>query len=310
MTNATIYDYYAVIKTILEKQSVHINPFTEQNQAIQALILKGSSSGKIRIQQSNNDTQVSVIDSSDPEFKKEIVFLLQNIRQEVETQHRATGSTSPAAPEEKEDTQNLIGVSVFGLNDFFGPLVFAGVHINPAIKKKLQQIQTQSFVITECEKETREQIISMSKEIMAHCPHSYLIIANDTLYDTQKAMNQYNAIVAFGHSRIISNIYSQKPVRTVISRYFGHTQMVKSTLAVNNIDVSCFQKQDKKKRIALSASKILAQALYYERMQNLTEIYNIPFTTGTYADVSPLYTQFLEKHDEPLAKHVAKLFLQ
>jgi ribonuclease HIII len=95
------------------------------------------------------------------------------------------------------------GIDESGKGDFFGPLVIAGVYVNPAIAKTLKAAGVQDSKAISGDRRIRELAAVIRKN---RVPASVVTIAPPRYNQLQKKMGNLNRLLAWGHARVIEDL--------------------------------------------------------------------------------------------------------
>ena len=195
-----------------------------------------------------------------------------------------------------------IGVDESGKGDYFGPLVIGGVLATEENAKLFSELG-----IKDSKKLTDEKIIKLAGYIKAHAVHSVVVIGNDkynTLYDKFQNLNK---LLAWGHARVIENILEKQECNYALSDKFGNENLIKSALIDKGKNIHLEQRVRGEDDIAVAAASILARAEYVNRMNTLSNRYEIELPKGASDKVLQTAKNFSSKWGKDKLSQVAKL---
>jgi ribonuclease HIII len=126
-------------------------------------------------------------------------------------------------------------------------------------------------------------------------------------------MKTVNAILAWGHARVIENLMGQRhrmnppPVRAISDQFAYHKATVAQALMPLGREIELIQKHRAEEDLAVAAASILARHEFVTRLGALEKQYGIVLPKGASAAVDAAAKQFTAKYGaEGLAK-VAKM---
>jgi len=210
-------------------------------------------SGKVLVQ--GKGTKEFVEFTLEPEILKEIRLGYEDV-------------LSPAGDER-------IGVDESGKGDYFGPLVIAGVYVNPETEKKLRD-----GGIRDSKKLTDRRVKEMRKLIRRECTYSVVAIGPERYNQLYATMGNLNKILAWGHARVIENILSKVNCRKAILDQFGHKDLVIGALMKKGRNIELAQRFRGEEDLAVAAGSVLARGEFLLRLKKLSEEIGVDLPKG------------------------------
>lgn len=195
-----------------------------------------------------------------------------------------------------------IGVDESGKGDFFGPLVIAGVLTTDENAKRFIQEG-----IKDSKKLTDEKILKLSGIIKANSVHSVVVIGNEKYNELYEKFNNLNKLLAWGHARVIENILEKEVCEYALSDKFGNENLIKNALIDKGKKIILEQRVRGEEDIAVAAASVLARAEYVNRMQTLSNRYEIELPKGASDKVLQTGKTFATKYGKEKLKYIAKL---
>ena len=211
-------------------------------------------------------------------------------------------STSQALEQVQDIPFPHIGVDESGKGDYFGPLVIAGVLATEENAKLFSELG-----IKDSKKLTDEKITKLAGYIRAHSVHTVVVIGNDKYNTLYNKFQNLNKLLAWGHARVIENILEKQPCEYALSDKFGNESLIKSALIDKGKNIHLEQRVRGEEDIAVAAASILARAEYVNRMNTLSNRYEIELPKGASDKVLQTAKNFSAKWGKEKLSQVAKL---
>jgi ribonuclease HIII len=180
----------------------------------------------------------------------------------------------------QESTNYWIGVDESGKGDLFGPLVVAGVIINPDI-----EINFAKLGIRDSKTISDGQIIELAKKIRILCEYEVQILLPPD-YNTayEKHGRNLNELLAWGHAQVISKLARRMPVHHALSDQFGDEHWLKQALAKESCTVQLEQHPKAESDMAVAGASILARAAFVESIQEFSQKSGLKIPLGSSAE--------------------------
>jgi ribonuclease HIII len=204
-----------------------------------------------------------------------------------------------------------LGVDESGKGDFFGPLCIAGVYINEAVINAWKDAGIRDSKNISSDKRIRDLAELIRKT--PGCVSSVVPIGNEAYNRLYLKMRSVNAMLAWGHARVIENLMGQRhqmnppPVRAISDQFAASKDVVAKALMPLGREIELVQKHRAEEDLAVAAASILARHEFVSRLGNMEKQYGMKFPKGASAAVDAAAKDFVSKQGaEGLAK-VAKL---
>lgn len=287
-------------KDRLTAHALMVNPYREIQYGIQFMVFKGDVSGLVRVYQGKKGTTLDVSQVNDE-------GLVAQLRQEFDAiLHNNPADSVPFDPfslvQSTGDPDCLIGVDESGKGDYFGPLVIAGVYIDPDRQKTLRE-----WGVRDSKQLSEREILRLEEKIRSICPHSVVILNNLVYNDVYEKFPNLNQVLAWGHSRVIENMLTQVTASHALCDQFGHHTLIQSALLIKGIDIHLLQRPKAEDNMAVAAASVLARAAFLYAMANLAETFQMVFPRGAGDGVKKARAQFLAQFGDEKLGNVAKL---
>jgi ribonuclease HIII len=204
-----------------------------------------------------------------------------------------------------------LGVDESGKGDFFGPLCIAGAYVNAEVVKlwKDKGVRDSKAIGS-------DRKIAELADIIVNtpgCVTTVVPIGNEAYNRLYQTMRSVNAILAWGHARVIENLMGQKhrmnppPVRAISDQFAADKETVGKALMGLGRSIELVQRHKAESDLAVAAASILARHEFVSRLDRLGKTWQITLPKGASAIVDAAATAFFEKHGTANLSKVAKM---
>ncbi len=204
-----------------------------------------------------------------------------------------------------------LGVDESGKGDFFGPLCVAGVYVNESVVKAWKDAGIRDSKNISSDKKMAE--LAELIRGTPGCVTTVVPIGNEAYNRLHASMKTVNALLAWGHARVIENLMSQRhrmnppPVRAISDQFASNKEVVAKALMPLGREIELVQKHRAEEDLAVAAASILARHEFVTRLAGLEKQFELKLPKGASPAVEAAAKEFLAKHSaENLAK-VAKM---
>ena len=204
-----------------------------------------------------------------------------------------------------------LGVDESGKGDFFGPLCVAGVYVNESVVKAWENsgIRDSKHISSD------SKIAELTRLIRdtAGCVTTVVPIGNEAYNRLYRRMKNVNAILAWGHARVIENLMGQKhrmnppPVRAISDQFAADKATVASALMSLGRDIELIQRHKAEADLAVAAASILARHEFVTRLAALEKQFGMKFPKGASGAVDEAAREFVARHGTEGLANVAKM---
>jgi len=204
-----------------------------------------------------------------------------------------------------------LGVDESGKGDFFGPLCVAGVYINSSVVEAWK-----SKGIRDSKKVGSDKRIGELAEIIRKtpgCVNTVVVIGNEAYNRLYLKMRSVNAMLAWGHARVIENLMALRyqmnppPVRAISDQFASSKEVVSKALMSLGREIELVQKHRAEDDLAVAAASILARNEFVTRLGKLEKTYEMALPKGGSAAVDAAAKLFVEKYGAENLPKVAKM---
>jgi ribonuclease HIII len=204
-----------------------------------------------------------------------------------------------------------IGVDESGKGDFFGPMCVAGVYVNETVLRAWQDKGVRDSKSISSDKKISELADVIRKT--PGCVNTVVPIGNEAYNRLHTKLGSVNAILAWGHARVIENLMAAKhqmippPVRAISDQFARTKTTVQRALMPLGREIELIQRHKAEEDMAVAAASILARNEFVGRLQRMGKEYGLTFPKGASAQVEEVGREFVEKHGADNLPKVAKM---
>lgn len=204
-----------------------------------------------------------------------------------------------------------LGVDESGKGDFFGPMCVAGVYVNETVLRAWQDKGIRDSKSISSDKRIGELAEVIRKT--PGCVCSVVPIGNEAYNRLHTKLGSVNAILAWGHARIIENLMAVRhqmippPVRAISDQFARTKTTVQRALMPLGREIELIQRHKAEEDMAVAAASILARNEFVSRLQRMGKEYGITFPKGASLQVEEAARKFIEQHGADKLPSVAKM---
>jgi ribonuclease HIII len=204
-----------------------------------------------------------------------------------------------------------LGVAESGKGDFFGPLCVAGVYVNESVVNAWKDSGIRDSKNISSDKRIRE-LAELIRETPG-CVSTTVPIGNEAYNRLYQKMRSVNALLAWGHARVIENLMGQKhrmtppPARAISDQFASSKQTVASALMSLGREIELIQKHRAEEDLAVAAASILARHEFVTRLAKLGKEFEMELPRGASAAVDAAAKEFVAKHGAGNLAKVSKM---
>jgi ribonuclease HIII len=203
-----------------------------------------------------------------------------------------------------------VGVDESGKGDFFGPLCVAGAYVNETVVKAWQDAGIRDSKNISSDR----KIAELAKRIRETpgCVTTVVPIGNEAYNRLYAKMRTVNAILAWGHARVIENLmglrYQMKPppVRAISDQFAASKDTVARALMTLGREIELVQRHKAEADLAVAAASILARHEFVTRLARLETEFGLKLPKGASSAVDEAAKEFVAKHGAANLAKVAK----
>jgi len=204
-----------------------------------------------------------------------------------------------------------LGVDESGKGDFFGPLCIAGAYVNQAVVTAWADAGIRDSKNISSDKRIKDLAELIRKT--PGCISTVVPIGNEAYNRLYSKMRSVNAILAWGHARVIENLMGRRdhmippPVRAISDQFASNKETVARALMPLGRSIELVQKHRAEEDLAVAAASILARHEFVTRLGALEKQYGVGFPKGASAAVDAAAKEFAARHGADGLAKVAKM---
>jgi ribonuclease HIII len=204
-----------------------------------------------------------------------------------------------------------LGIDESGKGDFFGPLCIAGVYINESVVKAWKDSGIRDSKNISSDKRMRD-LAELIRDTPG-CVSVVVPIGNEAYNRLFLKMRSVNAMLAWGHARVIENLLLQKhrmnpiPVRAISDQFASKKEVVAGALMSLGREIELVQKHKAEADLAVAAASILARNEFVTRLDAMGKSFGMVFPKGASAAVDAAAKAFIAQHGVENLPKVAKM---
>jgi ribonuclease HIII len=204
-----------------------------------------------------------------------------------------------------------IGVDESGKGDFFGPLCIAGAYINESVVKAWQDAGIRDSKSISSDK----RIFELAERIRKTpgCVVNVVVVGNEAYNRLYAKMKSVNAILAWGHARVIENLMGQRhqmnptPVRAISDQFAAKKEVVAKALMALGREIELVQRHKAEEDLAVAAASILARDGFVKGLTKLGKDFNVELPKGASSAVDEAAKKFVAEQGAENLPKVAKV---
>ena len=151
-----------------------------------------------------------------------------------------------------------LGVDESGKGDFFGPLVIAGVYVDPGIARKLMDAGVVDSKRITSDAKIRTLADAIRKTSMGL--NEVVLVGPAKYNELYEKFGNLNKLLAWGHARVIENLLTKKPdCPRSLSDQFADARLIEQSLLRHGQKIDIQQRPRAESDIAVAAASILAR---------------------------------------------------
>jgi len=202
--------------------------------------------------------------------------------------------------------QPHFGVDESGKGDFFGPLVIAGVYIDPGIARKLLDagvVDSKRIGSDARIRALADTIRKGSLDLM-----ETVLIGPAKYNELYEKFGNLNKLLGWGHARVIENLLAKKPdCPRALSDQFADARVVEQALLRHGRKIEIEQRPRAESDIAVAAASILAREAFINWLERKGKEVGLRLDRGVSASVKETAKKLVETSGPDVLRSVAKV---
>ena len=192
-----------------------------------------------------------------------------------------------------------LGVDESGKGDFFGPLSIAGVYVNEKVITAWKEIGVRDSKNISSDKKIAELAEKIRRT--PGCVVDTVVIGNETYNRLYAKIKSVNAMLAWGHARVIENLMGKRyqmnppPVRAISDQFAASKSVIEKALMTAGREIELVQRHKAEEDIAVAAASILARDEFVKGLAKLEVQFQTKFPKGASVAVDAAAKKFVEE---------------
>ena len=204
-----------------------------------------------------------------------------------------------------------LGVDESGKGDFFGPLCVAGVYVNEAVIRSWEGKGIRDSKNISSDKRMAE-LADLIRNTPG-CVTTVVPIGNEAYNRLYAKMYSVNAMLAWGHARVIENLMGQKhrmnplPVKAISDQFAASKSVVEKALMASGRQIELVQRHKAEEDLAVAAASILARDEFVKGLAKLEKQMAMILPKGASAAVDEAAKKIFEERGADGLAKIAKM---
>jgi ribonuclease HIII len=200
--------------------------------------------------------------------------------------------------------KSYIGTDESGKGDYFGPLVIAGVFVDPFISEQLQNLGVKdSKTISDWQIKT---LAGKIKKI-ANINFDTVVISPDKYNKLHEKMGNVNKILGWAHARVLENILNKCKAENAISDKFGSESLILNSLQEKGKELKLYQTSKAERYVAVAAASIIARDIVIRWFELNSKKIGFQIPKGASKAVETAGEKIIKVFDEEKLKILVKI---
>jgi len=197
------------------------------------------------------------------------------------------------------------GIDESGKGDFFGPLVIAGVYVDPGIARHFKEIGVQDSKNIKSDKKIRDLAAAIRNTPGA--VNSVIAIGPAKYNQLIASFGNVNKLLAWGHARAIEDLLEKRPdCPRALSDQFARPHVIERALMEKGRRIVLEQRTKAESDPAVAAASILARERFIDWMDKTGRQYGKAFLRGASAQVKQMGADLAAAHGPEILREIAK----
>ena len=198
------------------------------------------------------------------------------------------------------------GVDESGKGDFFGPLVIAGVYVDPGIARKLIEEGVQDSKRIGSDARIRALADTIRKTSMGLT--DVVLIGPAKYNELYDKFGNLNKLLAWGHARVIENLLAKKPdCARSLSDQFADARLIEQSLLRHGQKIEIQQRPRAESDIAVAAASILARDGFINWLEREGKKLGLRLERGVSPAVKAVAGKLVEEKGAEVLRQLAKV---
>lgn len=180
--------------------------------------------------------------------------------------------------------------------------MIAGALVGPETEQKLLDAG-----VKDSKRVSDTRATALARLIRQSCPCTVVTIGPEKYNELIDKMPNLNALMGWGHARVIENLLEKVDCSVVISDKFGKDQYIENALQKRGRTITLIQRTKAESDTAVAAASILARDTFLTKMDQLSDKFGMELPRGAGDRVIHAAREFVAKHGKNALGQVVKL---
>jgi ribonuclease HIII len=198
------------------------------------------------------------------------------------------------------------GIDESGKGDFFGPLVIAGVYVDPGIARKFIDAGVQDSKRIGSDARIRALAESIRKESLGLL--EVVLIGPAKYNELYKKFGNLNSLLGWGHARVIENLLAKKPeCPRALSDQFADAKVIEQSLLRHGRKIDIQQRTKAESDVAVAAASILAREAFIDWLERRGKELGKRLKRGVSEEVKETARELVKTNGAEILPQLAKV---
>ncbi len=299
------YQLYDMAKFLLSKKGFAVDPYEEIPAGLQFKTFVLGNPFLIRIFEEENDVKLDLAHISDKSMAFHIQSALTDPKAIDDYDELMEDADEPVAPAQAkvivptEIPDDVIGLDEAGIDDYFGPMVVASVHVSKDVAPKLLEMGVMM--------PSESQLKPLAQVIQAECAHGIIVLFNSTYNDIFSQMQNVGLLRAWAQAKALDITLKQVNCDGVLAYHFSQPTLVSNSLLAKGKKTTLFIRRDARTHIGVAAARALAQEAYVSGLRDTSKKVNLDLPDGQTEKAVVAARKLVAEHGEAILTQIAKV---
>ncbi len=199
-----------------------------------------------------------------------------------------------------------IGIDESGKGDYFGPLVVAGVYVDPVVAKMLRELGVMDS--KRIGSDARIEALAEEMRGIRGLVYDVIVIGPERYNQLHAKFGNLNKLLAWGHARVIENLLERVPdCPRALSDKFANEFVLENALLERGKKITLEQRTKAESDPAVAAASIFAREKFVRWLGEAGERLGVPLPKGVSEAVKVAARTLMSKHHPDVLSKVAKI---
>jgi len=298
----TIFEQRAAFAASLRRYDIIINSEKSISYGVQWKVSRKQETATVNTYHGKKGFRL-VVQGASPQLQQQIEHAFKEVGQPPNAVNIPFGNTA-----DHEPAHRIIGCDESGKGDVLGPLVVAAVTLRTSESKEVS-----AWGVCDSKQLTDEKILVLAERFWQSFPEaSSVTCLMPNQYNEQYAAyrdkrKNLNHLLTDLHFHNIAVLCERFPTDQVILDRFAPGKMMEEQFSVHGLSVPLLQVPRGEQFIEVAMASVLARAVFVQRMNLLSEIYDRILPKGAGRGVATCIAELVQQYGTEVLGHIGKL---